>query len=415
MSRPVAEGCEFLPQICPSPIFIIGSPRSGTTALAWSLARHSQLWTSNESDFLYQLLARKHLENVFERARSAPGRRWLEREGVERDEFYAYLGMGLNALFTSRSFGKRWIDNTPRYTLVADELACLFPGAVFIHLLRDGRRVVSSMINFARAEAVKVAGITAKFIGPWATDFREASSTWRLHVETAAAFCEKHSMRSLTVQNERLIDNPQAGFAEILHFLKLENEPGPADYFRLHRVNSSFHRELTGPLSLQSFPNPWNEWSEEQRSIFVDEAAPTMIRFGICDETEFRPTGDAPLDKAVAEFCHVAYSVLPSAATVAIVSKGDDRLLKLHGRRAWHFPQDEEGNYLGHHPADSSAAIAQLNRLRDLGAEYLAFPDTSRWWLDHYVEFRQHLELNCSVLVRNNACTIYALNTAAAG
>src|SRR5687767_476317 len=104
-------------QTCQNPVFIIGSPRSGTTALAWSLAQHSELWTSNESDFLFYLLANQHVEKAFHRARDAVGDRWLKREGVEQKEFYAFLGLGLNALFTSRSGGKRWVDQTPLYTM----------------------------------------------------------------------------------------------------------------------------------------------------------------------------------------------------------------------------------------------------------------------------------------------------------
>lgn len=43
--------------ICENPIFIIGSPRSGTSILAWSLAEHSQLDVFDESNFLWNLSA----------------------------------------------------------------------------------------------------------------------------------------------------------------------------------------------------------------------------------------------------------------------------------------------------------------------------------------------------------------------
>ena len=42
--------------ICPNPVFIIGSPRSGTSILAWALAQHSRLWTSGEVHILHSLL-----------------------------------------------------------------------------------------------------------------------------------------------------------------------------------------------------------------------------------------------------------------------------------------------------------------------------------------------------------------------
>src|SRR3712207_2672412 len=41
----------------------------------------------------------------------------------------------------------------------------------------------------------------------------------------------------------------------------------------------------------------------------------------------------------------VVRTALPAGATVIVVSKGDDRLLELDGRRGWHFPQNERGVY----------------------------------------------------------------------
>lgn len=45
----------------------------------------------------------------------------------------------------------RWVDGTPEYSLYLPALRRLFPGARFIHLLRDPREVVRSMLNFHAA------------------------------------------------------------------------------------------------------------------------------------------------------------------------------------------------------------------------------------------------------------------------
>ena len=65
---------------------------------------------------------------------------------------------------------------------------------------------------------------------------------------------------------------------------------------------------------------------------------------------------------------------LPEESTVLVVSRGDDELLDLNGRRAWHFPRDEKGLYLGYHPAGDDEAIGHLEELRAKGGEYLVFP-----------------------------------------
>jgi hypothetical protein len=83
---------------------------------------------------------------------------------------------------------------------------------------------------------------------------------------------------------------------------------------------------------------------------------------------------------------------LPDGAHVLVVSRGDEEVVRFAGRHGHHFPQTDEGEYLGHHPANSTDAIAHLESLRARGAEYLLVPATSGWWLEHYGELAAHLE-----------------------
>jgi ABC-type transporter Mla subunit MlaD len=106
----------------------------------------------------------------------------------------------------------------------------------------------------------------------------------------------------------------------------------------------------------------------------------------------------------------VVRAALPEEATVVVVSRGDDALLALDGRTAWHFPQNESGVYAGYYPADSAAAIAHLEELRARGGQFLLFPATSLWWLDHYAEFAQYLDDTYRRVVRQeDTCVIYDL------
>jgi hypothetical protein len=85
-------------------------------------------------------------------------------------------------------------------------------------------------------------------------------------------------------------------------------------------------------------------------------------------------------------------TAVPAGSTVLVISRGDDGLLQLNGRRAMHFPQGEDGGWSGHHPADSEEAVGHLEELRERGADYLVVPPTYRWWLDHYEGLREHLD-----------------------
>lgn len=105
----------------------------------------------------------------------------------------------------------------------------------------------------------------------------------------------------------------------------------------------------------------------------------------------------------------VVRAAVPHDAIVLVVSKGDEELLKLDGRRGWHFPQDDSGEYAGYHPADSAAAIEHLQRLVARGGQFLLLPSTAFWWLEHYRGFEEHLDRFHLRIWRDDRCALYLL------
>jgi GT2 family glycosyltransferase len=102
---------------------------------------------------------------------------------------------------------------------------------------------------------------------------------------------------------------------------------------------------------------------------------------------------------------------IPPGETVAVVSRGDDELLDLGAHPAWHFPQDEDGAYIGYHPHDSAEAITHLEALRAQGAHYLLVPPTAYWWLEHYRNFALHLEQRYHRLTEEeDGCLLFELS-----
>ena len=104
-----------------------------------------------------------------------------------------------------------------------------------------------------------------------------------------------------------------------------------------------------------------------------------------------------------------ANAMVPRNATVLVVSRGDEELLRIGPHRALHFPQDEFGRYAGYHPKDSDAAIAALEQMRARGGEYLLLPSTSFWWLDYYEGLRKHLEENYPAVASTADCMVFEL------
>lgn len=106
-------------------------------------------------------------------------------------------------------------------------------------------------------------------------------------------------------------------------------------------------------------------------------------------------------------------SALPAGSTVAIVSKGDDELLRLDDRRGWHFPRTDGGHFAGYHPEDGRSAVAHLDELKQRGADYFLLPSTYSWWLEQYPELAAYLRTSCkTVLSEPDTCTIFKLDPA---
>ena len=280
-------------EVCANPVFIIGAPRSGTSVLGWALAQHGNFWTSRESDLLFNLYGKNHLWDAYRAATSRPEGCWLFEHEIFHRELFAYLGLGVNALFTSRSGGRRWVEQTPVNTFLTEILFDMFPGARFIHMLRDGRDVVHSMMNFHRRFPGKSREelIASGEVPDWGRDFRHACNTWALFVTTAVRECERFPERCLTVRHHELTNDPDAQFRKIFAFLGEAYDEQTAGFYRSNRINSSFVPDAwVAPDSIaKAAPpdrdaGPWVRWDAEHRGIFLEEAGAAMAMCGLSIE-----------------------------------------------------------------------------------------------------------------------------------
>lgn len=253
-------------------VFILGSPRSGTSVLAWAIAQHADMCTGPEADFPYYLLrASSDLEQAWELAhRRADG--WLAVNHVEKEEYLASLGFGIDQLFLSRSGGRRWVEQSPGNTLVAPKLATMFPNTQFLHIIRDGRAVVNSLIN-------------SGFHSRAAQDFRSACETWAHFVRKGLETNVLMPGRLLEIRHERLSEDPETVMREVQEFLQLEPSGAPARFLRTNRINSSygntFPEDIRRPKPDSVLPKaPWRQWTRKQKALFLEIAHNTMIELG---------------------------------------------------------------------------------------------------------------------------------------
>jgi glycosyltransferase involved in cell wall biosynthesis len=159
--------------VLPRPIFIVGSPGSGTSVLTWALGQHPNILPLEESDWLAKLGA--DVATSYALATRRGDRSAFGAMGISRASLYSAMGWAVNELIRSHreryvdgattpevpqrpspdmvarppnDSKPRWIDGTPEYSHSIVPLRRLFPGAVFIHLLRDVREVARSLVHF---------------------------------------------------------------------------------------------------------------------------------------------------------------------------------------------------------------------------------------------------------------------------
>lgn len=241
------------------PIFVVGAPRSGTSMMQWALRQHPDLWGGQESDFIGPLL--DALDEVFEFGSTRDRLHWLSGQHVDRSEFLRHIGYGLNSLYTSRSEGLRWVEQTPLYTLYLDGIADLFPDAQFIYMQRDGRSVVHSLRNF---------------VNPMEHD--EATETWRRYTEAATSFAASDRGSSmLTIRYETVVADTDGAMRTIYDFLNLPHELASVAFIEKNRpINSSF----TGEESREKIGPRWASWNSDERHRFLEIAGDLLIETG---------------------------------------------------------------------------------------------------------------------------------------
>jgi hypothetical protein len=101
---------------------------------------------------------------------------------------------------------------------------------------------------------------------------------------------------------------------------------------------------------------------------------------------------------------------VPPGARTLVATYGDDALLFLGDRPTEPFPRSAPGVVADYTDVRGNEAVAQLEEMRDSGAEFLLVPSMTLPWLATHPELERHLEERHTVIVRERGTgTIYAL------
>jgi hypothetical protein len=214
------------------PLIVLGVGRSGTTLLRVILDRNSALAIPGESFFVTLLAYRHrgplHVDAFIDDLRRLPTpREW----GISVDDVRPRLSAGMSTgeavgavfeTFAERQGKPRWGDKTPLYMQHLDLLERLFPDALFVHLVRDGRDAALSFLALPDGFSGRTwaqPGTVAQF-----------AARWRTEVNAARSLGRRVGSRYLELRYEDLVAEPEPALQRACAHASLSWEPGMLDY-----------------------------------------------------------------------------------------------------------------------------------------------------------------------------------------
>ncbi|MET7776847.1 sulfotransferase [Streptomyces mirabilis] len=238
------------------PVFVLGCPRSGTTLLQLMLHAHPRIALPPETRFVLPAYeGRLAFGDLAERDNRAGLARWIT--GRKETRFHelgldagrvagritdgpptlgSALGIALRAY--AEEHGKvRWGDKRPAYALHVAEILRLFPDAQFVHLVRDGRDCVASLLRMPW----------------WHRGFHEAVATWAQVVDTTRKYARELGPDSwYPLRFEDLVADPAGQLRGVCGFLGEEYAPGMTEPHRVAGLavpaRKTWHRRTHGAL-----------------------------------------------------------------------------------------------------------------------------------------------------------------------
>jgi hypothetical protein len=246
-----------------SPIVIFGAPRSGTTYLTEILNQHPEVEITNE----VRIMAWAHqVLNVLPQ----------DNEMIynERSEFVAYLKSRLPGLIQDfygqqHPAGKYWGDKNPHYAApeqagCLETIASLFPQAHFIHVIRDGRDVVASVLRLG-----------------WA-DFEDAHTYWKQQLDVGCAFGQTQpDDRYLEVRYEDLVADDMTMAEKMFDFLGIEIASPVRQFCQTQQQQRIPAGLPTRDLTAGVMASNWaRRLTVKQQTLSLDLLGPYLVRHG---------------------------------------------------------------------------------------------------------------------------------------
>jgi hypothetical protein len=206
-----------------NPLFIFSLPRSGSTLLQRVLAADSQIASVAEPwvllPFVYALRERGIRAEYSHQLAHVALNDFIRELPNGKKDYLSAIGSAMNELYrkaTKERNARYFLDKTPRYALIADEIFEMFPGGKFIMLWRNPLSVIASIIE------------------TW------GDGKWNLSKHKIDLFdglanlidsYQSHSSKVLAIQYESFLRSPEKELSRIAEYLELKLDPDLLKHF----------------------------------------------------------------------------------------------------------------------------------------------------------------------------------------
>jgi len=217
-----AMGAESIEIDTLAPVFVGGTWDSGVNSLRGILDAHSHLEAGEETKLIPIMCS---LRNDWWSGMAAD----LEAAGIGEAQLDGAIRGFIAGLLdgASPSPDVRTVETTPHTLLHMETVARLYPRARFVHVVRDGRDVVSSLLGrdwIDPATGEKV----------WCCqDAKSAADYWVHVVEAIRQQGQQFGDRYLEIRYEDLVEHPEAVMRHVLAFLGERWEPSILDHMQV--------------------------------------------------------------------------------------------------------------------------------------------------------------------------------------
>lgn len=208
-------------------IFVIGSPRSGTTALGNIVGANRRCVSADESLFLLSLwldfdeivLGNNKRGNKFLGSYTTP-----QKALRYTSEYVAHF---YSDLLASKSSARYVVDHTPWHGYIYEFISLMFPDAYFLHIIRNPEDVVRSLAQVRKAGSA------------WGQDNDELRLELRNRIVAASSSIkEKSPDHYFEIHYEDFCKNPERSLHEFLDSIGCDWENSMSDAMKIRYASS---------------------------------------------------------------------------------------------------------------------------------------------------------------------------------